>query len=246
LWDERYESYSIIDNGKMLSNVCIYKTEMIVDGKVIRANRFGAVATCKSVRGRGLSRFLIEHVLSLYPNTLAYLTANPSVIDFYSRFGFKQIQTYSPKIGAKINNSPDKTIKYKLDDKVFINALYGRGGYSEIVDCLNTQPIQIFNLFMGYADDIYFLPNLDVIVVAKQEENELFLVDTIAKKPISFDVLKKELPFRGVDTVRFGFSPDWLDINPIWTPLSMEDELFFVKGDWGLPKHHCFPVTSET
>ena len=27
LWDERYESYSIIQNGRILANVCIFKTD---------------------------------------------------------------------------------------------------------------------------------------------------------------------------------------------------------------------------
>lgn len=45
LWDERYESYSIINGGEMLANVCIFKTDMLVSGRKTRAHQFGAVAT---------------------------------------------------------------------------------------------------------------------------------------------------------------------------------------------------------
>jgi len=165
LWDERYESYSIIENDVMLSNVCIYKFELIVLGEKVKANRFGAVATRKDARGKGLSRLLIEHILSLYPDTLAYLTANPSVVNFYPRFGFRQVQTYKPEIITKINNDPARYIKYKFDDLSFVNALNHRACYSKLLDCLNAQPIQIFHLLMEYADDIYFLPNLDVVII---------------------------------------------------------------------------------
>ena len=119
LWDERYESYSIIENGRMISNVCIFKKELIVSGEIVCANRFGAIATRKDSRGKGFSRRLMEHVLSLYPDTPAYLSANPSVIDFYPRFGFKQIQTYKAEVAAKINNKA-KAKKLKLDDEIFL------------------------------------------------------------------------------------------------------------------------------
>ena len=246
LWDERYESYSIIENGKMLSNVCIFKTEMIVSGKTVKANQFGAVATRESERGRGLSRLLMEHILSLYPNTLAYLSANPSVIDFYPGFGFKQVQTYKPEIAAKINNDPAKAIQYELDDPAFINALNNRVCYSKIIDCLNTQSIQMFHLIMEYEDDIYFLPNLDVFVIAQQKGSRLFLADVIAKNPLALDELIRELPFENISAIEFGFCPDWLGITPQWVSASMEAEPFFIKGGWNLPENYRFPVMSET
>jgi GNAT superfamily N-acetyltransferase len=246
LWDENYESYSVIEDGKMLSNVCIYKSEMIIQGKTVQANRYGAIATRKDSRGKGLSRVLMEHTLSLYPNTLALLTANSSVVDFYPRFGFKQVKSYAPEISTNINNDPQKAIKYKLDDQEFMSLLYDRRCYSKIVDCINTQSVQIFHLLMDYADDIFCLQNIDVAVIAKQDGNRLFLVDVIAKNPVSFESLKKELPFANVDVVEFGFSPDWLDINPSWIPLNMNDDLFFIKGEWNLPGNYRFPVMSET
>ena len=246
LWDERYESYSVIEDDRMLSNVCIYKSDMIVQDKTIQVNRFGAVATRKDARGRGLSRALMEHILSIYPDTPALLTANPSVIDFYPRFGFKQVQAYKPEIVTNINNDLKKAIKYKLDDPNFMSLLYDRNCYSKIVDYVNTQSIQIFHLLMGYSDDIYYLPNLDAAVIAKQYGSHLFLADVIARNPLSFDLLKQELPFANVEVVEFGFSPDWLEVSPKWIPLDMNDDPFFIRGEWNLPEYYRFPVMSET
>jgi len=242
LWDERYESYSIIENGVMLSNLCIFKTEMLIKGRKVQANQFGAVATRKSVRGKGLARILMEHVLSLYPDTPAYLAANPSVIDFYPRFGFRQVKTYVPTILATINNNPATAVKYSIND---VANFPGRQ-YSNVVDCLNTQSINIFHLLMEYADDIYFLPEHDTIVIAKQEENELFIADVIVQKPITFDEIKKALPFAGVDEVEFGFCPDWLGVSPEWELADMNESPFFLRGEWNLPENYRFPAMSET
>jgi len=246
LWDENYESYSVIENGRMLSNVNIYKADMIVQGKTVQTNRFGAIATRKDSRGKGLSRALIEHILSLYPDTPALLTANPSVLDFYPLFGFKQTQTYKPEVAVTINNDPKKAVKCKLDDQIFMNLLYSRSCYSKIIDCVNTQSVQIFHLLMEYTDDIYYLPKHDVAVIAKNDGNRLFLVDIIARKPISFELLKHELPFANIEVVEFGFSPDWLDVTPTWTPLNMNDDPFFIRGEWNLPENYRFPAMSET
>ena len=99
---------------------------------------------------------------------------------------------------------------------------------------------------MEYGEDIYFLPELDVVAIAQQDGNRLFLADVIAKKPISFDQLKRSLPFEGIATVEFGFCPDWLGVEPMWISQNMNDEPFFIKGNWNLPKNFRFPVMSDT
>ncbi|MCL2386878.1 MAG: GNAT family N-acetyltransferase [Defluviitaleaceae bacterium] len=246
LWDERYESYSIIEDGRMLSNVCIFKSDMIVSGETVKAIQFGAIATRKEMRGKGLSQQIMEHILSLYPNTLAYLSANPSVIDFYPRFGFRQIQKYKPEIAVNINNSPNGAIKYELDDSEFTFHFNKRGVFSNMVDYLNSQSIQMFHLLMEYEDDIFYLPELNTLVIAQQDGNRLLLADVIAKKPITFEQLKEVLPFEGVEIVEFGFCPDWLGVTPTWVSSNMNEDPFFIKGDWKLPEFYRFPIMSET
>ena len=246
LWGCNYESYSVIEDGKMLSNVCIFKSELLINGEKTPAIQFGAVATRKNARGRGLSRYLIEHVLSLYPDTLAYLFANQSVIDFYPQFGFRQIQTYKPEIAFFIDNSHVTAIKCGLDDTIIQEAISNRNVYSNLVDCVNSQSIQMFHLIMSYPNDIYYLPHCKAIVVAVKKDERLFIADIIAGQPTTFDELAAELPFTGICTVEFGFCPDWLNVLPIWRPTDMKTDPFFIRGDWILPEKLCFPITSTT
>jgi len=245
LWDERYESYSIIENGKMLANVCIFKTDMIICGKPTRAHQFGAVATRASERGKGLSRLLMNHVLDKYPDTLAFLAANPSVTGFYPNFGFMPIQTYRPIMDVEINNPTERAQKCSPEDEILRKALYGKRIYSNLVDSVNTQPIQLFHFIMNedYENSIYFLPGCGAIVVATQIDCTLLLSDVISAKPLTFDQLIKELPFSGVKRVEFGFCPDWLGIAPRWKAL---DEPYFIRGSWNLPEYFRFPALSET
>ena len=240
LWNESYESYSVIENGRMLANVCVFKHEMLVRGELVRALQFGAVATAKAARGRGLSRLLMEHVLEIYPGWLAFLNANPGVVDFYPRFGFRQVQTYKPEIAVKIDNAVAGSSGFDMD------FVYKRNAYSHIIDYVNAQPVNVFHLVMEYGDDVYFLPALDVFAVAKQSGERLYLADVVAGGCVDFDELVRELPFAGVEVVEFGFCPDWLGVEPEWVVSDMEEELFFVKGDWDLPRRFCFPVMGGT
>jgi len=246
LWDEQYESYSIIDNGRMLSNVCIYKTDFIILGRCIRAHQFGAIATREGERKKGLSRLLVEHVLSLYPDIPSFLYANPSVAGFYPRLGFRQAKMYRPMVNVTINNAHTKAIKGEPTDDFVIEAIYGERVDSDMVRCLNTQSVQVFHLLMHYSDGIYFLPDCGALVVTEQEGNRLFLADVITQRPITFDTLKKELPFTGIEVVEFGFCPDWLSVSPNWVRMDWVEEPFFLMGEWDLPEMFRFPSMSAT
>jgi GNAT superfamily N-acetyltransferase len=246
LWDEHYESYSIIENGEMLANVCIFKTDMIVNGLSMRAHQFGGVATRKDRRGKGLSRLLMEDILAKYPDTPAFLGANPSVIDFYPRFGFRRVQTYRPIIATDISSHVAEPIKLSPADKQVANALLERGAYSTVLDSLNTQTVQMFHLLLDYSDGIYYLPECRAIVVAEQDGNRLFVADVITPRPITFDEIRREMPFAGIHTVEFGFCPDWLGVDAEWIPENMEKNPYFVRGDWTLPQNFRFPAMSET
>lgn len=196
--------------------------------------------------------------MSEYKDVPAFLFANESVIDFYPRFGFRQVQTHRPllkqgdgfsafgSLATAAKPNPKRAVKLNVDDQTLASAIKNRTEFSGILDCLNTSSIQMFHLLKDYIDDIYYLPALDVIVIAYQEENRLFIADVIAKEPVRFDDIIIELPFRGVERIEFGFSPDWLGVSPFWEPVPMSDVMFFIKGDWKLPDVFRFPAMSET
>lgn len=248
LWDKRYESYSVIENGKMLSNICIYKVDLLVMGKLTRAHQFGGVTTRAEARGKGYSRMLMEHIESEYPDTPAFLSANPSVIDFYPRFGFRQVPRSKPFLEVCIDNSPGEAVRLSSCDPFAIEMIHSRGAYSGVLDAVNTQPIARFHLLIDYEDGIYHLPKCGAIAIAEQREDTLFLADVIAREPIPFEAVARELPFEGIRRVEFGFCPDWLGVAPEWEHVEMvsDPDPGFIRGDIELPGESCFPTLMIT
>lgn len=246
VWDDRYESYSVIEDGVMLANVCVFKLDLMINGEVVRAHQIGAVATRKNCRGRGLARILMEHILEKYPDVPTFLFANSSVLDFYPKFGFKRIYESSPSIAMRIDNKGANAKKLPaLDLRVWAHLRSGRHS-SKVLDCENANPVELFHMMMDYDDSIYYWRNLGLIVVAEQNGNELFIPYLSAPDGLGFEQILEVLPFEGIERIRFGFMPDgWVD-GIEWAPVKDDDKAMFVRGNISFPEPFEFPVMSVT
>ncbi|TYQ16171.1 UNVERIFIED_CONTAM: putative acyltransferase [Acetivibrio alkalicellulosi] len=213
LWDENYESYSIIEQGEIISNVCVFKTQILFNNKKYSALSIGAVATKEEHRNRGLSRRLINHIINKYDSFPMYLSANDGVVNFYPKFGFERIFEKLPVCSVEIKNhiSP---VKLKFNDPKVWNYVYKRINFSNKLDCLNTGSINIFHIYWGYIKDfIYEIPELDTMVIAEQKGTTLKLIGVFSLKDVSFTDLIRCLPFNGIEKIEFGFMPYWSDIK---------------------------------
>jgi GNAT superfamily N-acetyltransferase len=228
LWDDKYESYSIIENGEIVSNICVFKTQLLYNHKQYSALSVGAVATKKEFRGRGYSRILMEHIIKKYEGIPMYLSANEGVVDFYPKFGFQRVYEKLPVCRCEINNDLDP-VKLQFDDPKVWNYIYKRVNYSQRLDCLNTASINIFHIYWGYLkDSIYELPEIETLVIAGQTGETLKLFGVFSLKDISFSELVKYLPFKNVSKLEFGFVPYWNDIDYIMQ--EYETDPLFVRG----------------
>lgn len=244
-WTEQYEVYSIIEDGRMRACVGLYKTDLVIQGKTVRTHQIGAVTTAPDCRMQGCQCAIFEHIFTRYPDVPAFLHANDTVTRFYPRLGFRRVWEGQPMLEARIDN-PVEPLKLHLGDSALERALDRRGPLSAVLDAAGTRTVQVFHQLTDYGDANYFLPELGVVVIAKQDGDTLFLADVLSEEPISFELLRGALPFQGVRRVEFGFCPDLLGVQPEWETIRGDDEALFVRGDWALPTSFRMPVTSRT
>lgn len=245
LWRDNYEIYSVIEDGRMLSCVGVYKQPLLISGQKVDALQIGAVTTRADCRARGYSRAIMERIFEVYPDTPAFLHANDTVTGFYPRFGFRRVIESVPTLEAAIDNHIERIVLHPCDEAL-ANALDSRGAYSGALDAMHTQSVQIFNMLENDARTILSIPALDAVVIASQQHDKLLLHDAIAKSSFPFVELAKHLPFCGVRQIEFGFTPDWLSVSPAWSPITDDDSALFVRGNLPLPDHFRIPVTSVT
>lgn len=228
LWDSNYESYAYMDGEEIVSNICVYKTKIILNGKKHEALSVGAVATKEEYRGQGLSRKLMDHIIEKYEGTPMYLSANETVVDFYPRFGFKQVYEKLPICDCNINNTiPIKKLAHN-DQKVW-DYVYKRINYSNKLDCLNTQNINMFHIYLGYLKEhIYELEDINTMVIATQDNDVLNVTGVFSLEDITFKQLVDNLPFTNVKRIEFGFMPYWDDIE--YSMIAYETDPLFARG----------------
>jgi GNAT superfamily N-acetyltransferase len=237
-WTKDYACYSMLEAGQVIANVSLYRMDLLVNGRAEQWLQLGGVAVRPERRGEGLSRQLLEFVLSRHPETPDFVCGNETVLDFYPRFGFRRV----PSIGLRltddrvlrpIGSAPGSMVRRDAHDPRVRGILEARTQYSRVLDCTNGAPIVLFHLLNQYSACLYELPALGALVIARQEDGVLHLPGVWAERPLSFAALASALDFRGVREVRFGFTPDWLGLDA--EPLALENDPIFVRGDRELP-----------
>lgn len=228
LWDENYESYSIMKKDAIISNICVYKTQVMFKGQRHLALSLGAAATKDTCRGQGLSRALMEHIMAKYDRVPMYLFANDEVLGFYPKFGFERVYEKQPVAYCAINNHIQPT-RLRYDDPKIWHYIYDRINFSQQLDCLNTACINIFHIHLGYLKEcLYEIPTLNTLVIARQEGTILKLNGVFSLDDISFSDFVLHLPFSNVEQIEFGFMPPWSDLEVVME--KGDGAPYFVRG----------------
>ncbi|MGL5348183.1 MAG: GNAT family N-acetyltransferase, partial [Peptostreptococcaceae bacterium] len=63
-WSDRYMPYSLLDKEKVVANVSISIVDILIDGNKKKYMQIGTVMVDEDYRGIGLSKVLMEKVLS--------------------------------------------------------------------------------------------------------------------------------------------------------------------------------------
>ena len=94
-WKEAYDPYSVIEDGKVVSNISVNRCDMNYKGKTVHLIQLGTVMTDPDYRGRGYARLLMERVMEDITDADGiYLYGNDSVAEFYPKFGFAESKEY--------------------------------------------------------------------------------------------------------------------------------------------------------
>jgi GNAT superfamily N-acetyltransferase len=244
-WPADYTCFSALDHEHVQANVSVYRMDLLFDGVEHEWLQLGAVATREERRGEGLSRRLMEMVYSTFPEANFFLCANASVLDFYPRFGFRHITSWQPVLHSVLVPTKRSGMrKLHLNDPQVRQYLDGARCYSQVLDCTNAAPVNWFHLLMAYTDCLYEIPRLQTMLAARQEGSQLELAGVWASRPVTFADLAPELDFPGVSEIRFGFQPDWLEVEV--QMVERKDDPLFVRGSWPVTRPAILPDLIRT
>ncbi|HAA5423432.1 TPA_asm: GNAT family N-acetyltransferase [Listeria monocytogenes] len=251
-WNDKYVCYSYIDNNEVISNVSINKMNLIYQGENYSALQIGTVMTHPNYRGQGLAKNLLNHVIAKYEDQydFLYLFANDTVLDFYPKFGFERIEESSFTVDAcNLKKKASKLKKLNPDNKtdfqLISRIVSKRASLSNILDVKESEDLLMFYVLIALKNELYYLEELDVIVLMEQEGTDLYVLDILSTKKLDVVEVRSYLSTKKIETIHLLFTPEkskYIDAAYI---IETEDMLFVRPNVLTSENYFLFPATSH-
>jgi len=252
-WPPEFIQYSLVKDGRVLSNVSVSKMNILLNGKTISGVQIGAVGTIPEFCRQGLSRYLMEHVIEKYQKAvdLIFLFANETVIDFYPKFGFTRHDESvfiaksdipKPEFAARkleINNAGDMAlVEDYLARRQDLTVRFGARGYDKIT---------LWHVLNLHPERLWYVEEDGVIVIANEKEGHLHVWDVIFSRPIDLSaVLPKIIKSDTIQSIRYYFAPDVVGYGFDETEI-IDDSPLFTLGEFDIGDGPLkFPATAQT
>lgn len=251
-WTKSYIPFSIIQSDKIVSNVSAAFMDVIISGKNYKAIQLGAVGTIPEYRNQGLSRIIMDYVLNKYKEEidLFLLFANDEVLEFYPRFGFRNIiekvLSSNSVLSKKKYSARKLNIKDHEDYHLLLELLRERNILTKIFGCKNYDFITMWHVLNTYADNLYYLDEEDAIVIKTENDETLHVLDIIYRKIFNVQTaLSKVVESDRIGSIKYYFPPDRLKYE--YDKIENDNSYLFVSGEIELENDLLkFPETAHT
>ncbi len=221
------------DKGQFLSILNVTFMKLFSRGKHYKALQIGTVATLPDFQKNGFARMLQTHVLKKFEKTVdfTFLFANPNVMNFYPKFGFRALPQVVYKYYS-LKSEKQNFTHLALDHdglNLLKSLLTNRLQISNILYSLDSEWLTEFYCRTFFANDLWIDDKQETILVASVEGSTLHLHDIITTS-LSKDFFKT-FRWKGISEIQLGFTPDQFEGDFVKTTLP-EDEQIFVMGNF--------------
>ncbi len=251
-WTENYNPFSILDSGKIISNVTACLMDVIIDDQNYKAVQIGAVGTISEYRNRGLSRILMEYVLKKYEDKvdLFFLFANESVLEYYPKFGFNKLKekifTLDTHISARNYSAKKLNLQISKDYQMLLDLINRRKNITSIFGAENYGFITMWHVFNSYKNNLFYLEEEDAVILKTEKRNEMYIREIIFCEPFEvLPALSKIIESDGIEKIYYYFPPDQIRF-PYDKEIDHNSHLF-VKSNLEFDRDLLkFPETAQT
>lgn len=231
-WGGNYTPYSALEEGKIVANVSVNRTDMVIGGQRKRLYQLGTVMTCPEYRNRGYIRAIMSQVeKDIADADGVYLFANDSVLDFYPKFGFREDREFVYSRAAE--QSGDCVMEQipmdVPENRDRLAAAMAASTFQTGCTMVDNPGLIFFYAAQFMQENVYFWEEENAWVIAEAEDGALMIHNVFAAEDISLDAVIAA--FGGeITEVTLGFAPA---DKTGWTcrELKEEDTTFFTRGD---------------
>jgi len=247
-WDDAYTPFSYFEGGRIVSSVCIYSLEAVIDEREARIAQVSGVGTVPDLRRRGLNRRLTDVALewAAKDHEGVFLFSNPGAIPFYEVCGFERIEEHVEFVEARPVAKREGRIKLDPGEEHDLRRIYAhadrRAPVSNRFAVLSAR-LLAFHALYTLRDCAYEIPALGCLIFLKREKGVLKIFDVVGERVPSWDEIHPFVAHDADRTVEFHFHTDRLRVEGAETrPLHGNHP--FVRAPF-LIERPVFPFTSR-
>ena len=210
-WQGDYIPYSIIEDGKVVSNVSVNVCNFKCRQKIRHLAQLGTIVTHPDHRNKGFASQLMNKVIGDCEKSYEgiYLYCEEKNVAFYEKFGFKR--TYEYQCRKTVNITNDATVEQKhINSKEtmsrMVDIIQRRAQYGERT-MVGNAGLFMFYLAGPFSDFVYYVPSSEAYVVAGVEGDTLTVYAVFSNEKISLGDTITSFG-SGIRQVIMGFMPE--------------------------------------
>ncbi len=264
-WTDAYIPYSFRIGEEIIANVSVNKMYLQWEGQTYSAIQIGTVMTAKAHRKQGLAYKLLYGVMEEWENQvdLIYLFGNDLALDLYLQFdmtpygeytygiGREDLARYKENLKLPLSQGRKLNLSSKEDHELMVDLIAHRLPQSQGIGVSGDLHLIMFYCHHMLADHLWYLPELEAIVVKKEDEGHLVIQEVIARTPITIDAVLPHLLSAQTQRVSLGYQPlrdtdgqGQLTISQ--ERLEVEDQTLLIRPRGPMPdKPFRFPALSH-
>ena len=230
-WGDNYDPHSIVIDGRVVSNVSVNRTDLVIGGKRRRILQLGTVMTAPEYRGRGFGRAIMEYIEKEYADMDGiYLFANDTVVDYYPRFGFRPGVEYACRkaVSQTGESRAEQVVMDNADAWARLAAAMEKSTFREGCPMVDNPGLIFFYVSLFLQEAVYYIDSLDAWVIAEPEDALLTIHNIFADEKVTIDDVAAAFG-ASVKEIALGFAPACAGGWAV-SELREEDTHFFVKG----------------
>ncbi|OCL25715.1 hypothetical protein U472_15420 [Orenia metallireducens] len=254
LWKDNYICYSYKDGDQIIANVSVTKMKLKTAKGVRKLLQIGTVMTAENYREQGLARKLMDYVTKKYEDEYEafYLFANQSVVDFYPKFGYKEVDRLQFFTKEKVES--DLTYNFRKLDmndnddlRILAKIAENRIATSNKFFFEANEEILYWYCLEIFKDNIYYNKDEELIVLYALAGDVLNIYDVISTKAINYKKILASIQEDAVKETVFHFNLEVedLSIQSRGFDALKEDDHMFIKGKLNM-EGLTYPITSHT
>lgn len=233
-WDDSCLIFSLFEEETIVAHTTLSLFHTHTPEKQLFLGQLGTVMTAPTHTKQGLSRFLMEYIFDAYRDQLDgyFLFANETVLDFYPKFGFVAVPEFqaSKKFQKQPSAHEIRRLNLTNDSDLQLFQHYLKHGQTACRFDTRSYGLAHFycyaNADFGFADSIYVIPELETLLLAQQEEDNLLIYQVYYLNENQVDKAFNVLATESTTQITLGYTPTTGDY--VFHPYREEDLTLFV------------------